>query len=116
MTTSPFLFWRFRLFLFKVEAIHGKVEGHHRRKSGGAGITVLSSNCRGFILTTPSTATLGNSNARLTRVFSQRYIRDLAYNGAAVLINQNPNQHPCLGNVAFVIISTVGLRFCTFSS
>ncbi|SCV47041.1 uncharacterized protein FFB14_09578 [Fusarium fujikuroi] len=116
MTTSPFLFWGFRLFLFKVEAIHGKVGGHHRRKSGGAGITVLSSNCRGFILTTPSTATLGNSNARLTRVFSQRYIRDLAYNGAVVLINQNPNQHPCLGNVAFVIISTVGLRFCTFSS
>ncbi|VZI00401.1 unnamed protein product [Fusarium fujikuroi] len=69
MTTSPFLFWGFRLFLFKVEAIHGKVEGHHRQKSGGA-----------------------------------------------VLINQNPNQHPCLGNVAFVIISTVGLRFCTFSS
>ncbi|VTT64684.1 unnamed protein product, partial [Fusarium fujikuroi] len=66
MTTSPFLFWGFRLFLFKVEAIHGKVEGHHRQKS--------------------------------------------------VLINQNPNQHPCLGNVAFVIISTVGLRFCTFSS
>lgn len=78
MTTSPFLFWGYRLFLSKVEAIHGKVEGHDRRKSGGAGITVLSSNCRGFILTTPSTAPLGNSNERLTRVFSQRYIHDAA--------------------------------------